>query len=527
VYVDAGISGGEFERRPGLLRLPEGAKRRPRPFDVVVVMSIDRLGREQVRTAGVVQALREVGVAVWTYQDGRGVRFDTPIEKLMVGIGGFGAEDFRYQIREKTRSTLREKAKRGHAVGPAVFGYHLVRRGGHSERQVHPEQAAVVVRCFEMAAAGFGDLRIARTFAADGVPAPCPAGWQKDVVRKLLARDVYRGVVVYGKQRVVDCAGRVDHRERVPADDWIGVDVPYLRIVSDALWARVQARKAKTRTHYLRAKDGTLLGKPESGLTAAHLLSGIARCSACGGPLVYVKKPAGISRYHCGMRQRRGPSGCTNPHGVPAVALEQGVRQSLYEMLSNDGQALADLLQERDDRLRREQEQGDGREAALAQVADIEKEIGRLVAALASGTASSDVTAAIAERRAKVEALKATPAEPPRFDRLKFLQMFAGTRRIDMYLAPEYGPAQARQALRRLGATKIVVYPDGADGWVFQGTADLAGYVFNKEVPEDAGFAIWISPLKAGWSGSAQQRGGTTPFFRSSSVLKLKPSAPM
>ncbi len=46
-------------------------------------------------------------------------------------------------------------------------------------------------------------------------------------------------------------------------------DVPHLRLISDDLsddlWQRVQARKQKTRAHYLRSADGRLLSKPEAG----------------------------------------------------------------------------------------------------------------------------------------------------------------------------------------------------------------------------------------------------------------------
>ena len=66
VFEDRGISGGEFANRPGLARLIASAKRRPRPFDFVILMALDRLGREQVRTSSAFQELHEAGVAVWT-----------------------------------------------------------------------------------------------------------------------------------------------------------------------------------------------------------------------------------------------------------------------------------------------------------------------------------------------------------------------------------------------------------------------------------------------------------------------------
>jgi DNA invertase Pin-like site-specific DNA recombinase len=47
VYSDDGVSGGEFQRRPGFLRLMNALRPRA-PFDVLVLMDEDRLGRESI-----------------------------------------------------------------------------------------------------------------------------------------------------------------------------------------------------------------------------------------------------------------------------------------------------------------------------------------------------------------------------------------------------------------------------------------------------------------------------------------------
>jgi DNA invertase Pin-like site-specific DNA recombinase len=52
IYADDAMSGAEFAKRPGFLRLMTALKPRP-PFEVLVVMDEDRLGREQIETAWV------------------------------------------------------------------------------------------------------------------------------------------------------------------------------------------------------------------------------------------------------------------------------------------------------------------------------------------------------------------------------------------------------------------------------------------------------------------------------------------
>src|SRR5512132_2729377 len=50
VYVDDGISGAEFVKRPGFLRLMNALKPKP-PFQILIMSEESRLGREQIETA--------------------------------------------------------------------------------------------------------------------------------------------------------------------------------------------------------------------------------------------------------------------------------------------------------------------------------------------------------------------------------------------------------------------------------------------------------------------------------------------
>ncbi len=50
IYVDDGISGAEFVKRPGFLRLMNALKPRP-PFQVLIMSEESRLGREAIETS--------------------------------------------------------------------------------------------------------------------------------------------------------------------------------------------------------------------------------------------------------------------------------------------------------------------------------------------------------------------------------------------------------------------------------------------------------------------------------------------
>ena len=183
VYVDDGISGAEFLKRPGLTALLAAVRAHPCPVQALVTMEVSRLGREQTETAVVIRELLRAGVRVFTYADGCEITQDSALEKFQLSALNFVAEMERELAR--TREALRQKAGRGHVAGGKVYGYRnvdvthasvdgrVVR--DHVERQVVAAEAAVIRRIFEEIAAGRGFSRIAKGFNAEGIPCPATA----------------------------------------------------------------------------------------------------------------------------------------------------------------------------------------------------------------------------------------------------------------------------------------------------------------------------------------------------------------
>src|SRR3990167_1697198 len=83
VYADDGISGAEFVKRPGFLRLMNALKPRP-PFQVLVMSEESRLGREQIEVAYALKQLTQAGVHVWLYLEDRERTLDSPTDKLLM-----------------------------------------------------------------------------------------------------------------------------------------------------------------------------------------------------------------------------------------------------------------------------------------------------------------------------------------------------------------------------------------------------------------------------------------------------------
>jgi len=183
VYQDDGISGAEFERRPGLVRLLNALKPRP-PFATLLIYDKDRVGREQFETVYILKQLSMAGVRVVECKGGgagREIALDTPTDKFLLAATSFAEELERDKARQRTAEALLRKARAGHVTGGRVFGYDNVdvrSAAGHRERverQVNDREAKVVLRIFELAAQGWGVKRIAARLndeAAPGGPAP-------------------------------------------------------------------------------------------------------------------------------------------------------------------------------------------------------------------------------------------------------------------------------------------------------------------------------------------------------------------
>src|SRR5690554_4730566 len=116
VYVDDGVSGGEFANRPGLLRLLAALKPSP-PFDVVIMAEASRLGRDRLRTELAAQEIAEAGVRIWYYLTDEEERLDTPELRFVHAARSFAAEVEREKARQRTRDAMLARAKRGLVTG--------------------------------------------------------------------------------------------------------------------------------------------------------------------------------------------------------------------------------------------------------------------------------------------------------------------------------------------------------------------------------------------------------------------------
>ena len=181
VYQDDGISGAEFVKRPGFIRLMNALKPRPL-FDVLIMSEESRLGREAIETGYALKQIIDAGIRVFFYLEDRERTLDTAMDKVMLSLTNFASEMEREKARQRTYDAMLRKAKALHVTGGKVYGYdntEVLDASGVRQsvkRQINREQAAVVQRIFEAYAAGTGMLTLAHQLNADAVR-PRGRGW--------------------------------------------------------------------------------------------------------------------------------------------------------------------------------------------------------------------------------------------------------------------------------------------------------------------------------------------------------------
>lgn len=492
IYSDDGISGAEFVKRPGFIRLMNALK--PRPLFQVLIMSEEsRLGREQIQTAYALQQITDAGVQVWFYLSDHERKLDTAMDKIMGALANFGAELERERAGQRTHDALRRKAVALYVTGCKVYGYDNIdvfgeagkdgtRHRLHVVRRINTHESAIVRRIFERYVAGEGGLSsLAKELNAQGVPPPRGHrhGWAPSCIRAILHRPLYRGIVVWNKTQAIRRGGTQTSRQR-PRHEWLELDAPDLRIIPEDLWRRVSTKIERTRNAFARSADGKLCGHPSGAdLRSAYLLSGIAKCGVCGESLVSFKRKPGQGKdlYVCAFHHRRGEAICTNTIRMPQATLDSALLHALAAVL--DERMIAEAVRRALADIRAGQTAfPDQRLALERQLSLVEARLRHLVEAVATGRATEAVYSELQKEEAAKLTLTAQLGDLARLTSLASVD----AKRIERYLQARVadvvkgmlGPhvPQARQMLRKLIPGQVICTPfDDARGRGYELTA--------------------------------------------------------
>ena len=463
VFSDRAASGASCLRQ-GYQALGEAV--RLGAVDVVVAEALDRLSRDQEDIAALYKRMKFAGARIVTLSEGE-------ISELHVGLKGTMNALFLKDLAAKTHRGLRGRVEAGRSGGGNAYGYRVVRRIGTDgqpvvgEREIDSAEARIVERVFQEYAAGLSPRQIAINLNADGVRAPRTKSWSSSTINGNRARgtgilnnELYVGRMAWNRLTYMKDpdTGRRRSRPRT-ADELVVIELPELRIVSQALWDAAKARQ--------KALDQR--APPDSGAAHApfwakqrprYLFSGMIRCGACSGGFSMV----GVKVMGCSTARNKGPTACGNRLTIRRQDMESAVLDGLSHRIMDPEQFKVFVEHFTAEWNKLQAAAGADRDAWQAELERVQYKSERLVDAIANGTPPAAVNGRLVEldaRRKELEASIANTAAPAPRLHPNLAEIYRQTVSSLLEVLASDNGAAARDHLRGLIETITLVPEDG------------------------------------------------------------------
>ena len=420
---DEEITGAALAGRPALKLLIAEAKRRPLPFDRILIDDTSRLARNLPDALNMVDTLRFHGVGV-TFVSQEIDTLDKSARQL-VTFNGMMDEQLLVGLADKVHRGQEGRVLKGLNPGGKLYGYTNVpilnpnRPGKYGmpavdgvDQKINPEQAEIVRRVFEMYASGMGLALISKTLNAEGVRSPQPPrnrtmqAWCPSSIREMLRNELYRGVRVWNrtvKTRNPETGRKVSKAR--PKEEWERVEVPKLRIVPEELWRAVLAQIEHVNGKLGAARLGGMNRTIES---RSYLFSGLLVCGECTSRLVIIsgRGKRGYVKYGCPSHRYRGV--CDNAVTIRQDRLEEQLLAALEQRLANPEMieyTLARFQEELQKRLSEIQRQTTGLQDVRRERQQLQTKAQRLTDAIADAGHSPAILMKLGDVEAKIAAL--------------------------------------------------------------------------------------------------------------------------
>lgn len=500
VYSDAGISGASIDGRPGFQALMAAAAQQPRLFDVLLVDDSSRVARDIADAIRVLQTLKFFNIRVLYLSQ----NIDSASEQAETLVAVHGMVDSLYlkEAAKKIKRGLAGQHARGFATGAITFGYRTVPVPDPTGKldsdgrpillgkrvELNPGEAPIVRLIFEWYAAGTGVDSIVARLNREGHRGPRGRRWRIGAVKTVVRNEKYRGLLIWGREAVDRRPGTRQRVIRpVPRDQWHIQERPELRIVSEDLWRRVQARRDEVRQAF-GLKPGATLARGRHAIHSRHLFTGLMRCGSCGRSISIVTGGYGSPRYGCPSSWKNGVDACPNRLTIRAkvadAALVAGLRAELLrpETVQYVTGALAAELNRLID------QRPTVRARIEAALQDAERRLQNLVAAVEGGGAAATLLEAIRVREADVRRLTAEldAVSEPLESKLAVMPTWVRQQLEDVAGLLSEAPERTKAEFRRLGVG-FVLHPVREEGGRpflrAEGTTELAQLLSGQYPP--------------------------------------------
>ena len=324
LYADEGISGKQIKHRKQFQQMMIDAK--AKKFDKVVVKDVSRFARNTVDLLQSVRDLKSYGVQVDFLNNGEVMEGGS---EFILTILGAMAQQESANMSKRVKFGKDITAKKGR-VPNLVFGYDKIPDERYTLK-INEEEAKIVKEIFESYVyKGIGTTKIAWNLNDRGIRTKkTKSKWVQTSIVRMLKNPIYTGRVTNKKSEVTDFI--TGTRKELPEEEWIVVERPEMRIISDELFNRAQELLEQ------RSNEFKLNNKREK---TEYVFSTLIYCKHCGYSFRRIKRkytadgPEYI-RWVCSGRNSMGVNHCPNTTVIDEEELLNAIKIYLKSIIKN------------------------------------------------------------------------------------------------------------------------------------------------------------------------------------------------
>jgi len=262
IFIDEGISGRSAKNRPAFMEMIQTAKKKPKPFDIILVWKFSRFSRNRQDSIFYKSMLQKNHIQVISITEQLS---DDPTSILVEALLEAMDEYYSINLAQEVRRGMNEKFSRGGVVNAPPFGYYM----GKQSYQIDEQTAPIVQMIFEDFLKGMSCQQIAKKLNQMKIYTSRGNSFEARSIKYILQNPTYLGL----QRRNLARFGEAPSVKIVPA--------LHQPLISE-------------RTFYLAKERMQMLEKcytrPNNTSASDFMLRGLVRCSCCGSTLVQSRR---------------------------------------------------------------------------------------------------------------------------------------------------------------------------------------------------------------------------------------------
>jgi len=337
LYADEGISGKQIKHRKQFQAMMQDAK--AKKFEKVVVKDVSRFARNTVDLLQSIRELKSYGIEVDFLNNGEIMEGGS---EFILTILGAMAQQESANMSKRVKFGKDITAQKGR-VPNIVFGYDKMPDERYTLK-INEEEAKIVKEIFEnYVYKGMGTTKIAWELNERGIRTKkTKSRWVQTSIVRMLKNPIYTGRVTNKKSEVTDFI--TGTRKDLPEEEWIVVEKPEMRIISDELFNKAQEILAQRSTEF------KLNCKREK---TSYVFSTLIYCKHCGYSYrrtkrKYTENGKEYIRWVCSGRNSMGVSSCPNTTVIDEEELLNAIKEYLKSIISNKKEFMKSVQKEFD-----------------------------------------------------------------------------------------------------------------------------------------------------------------------------------